>query len=136
MLRAAIFALVVAGCGQGGGGKDMTPASDMTVLINGCPPLSGLLAMPGDPIDGDTWGTYAQGFFATWCTRCHSSMNVGSARNGAPDGYNWDDLTAVQAHIDNIRSAVGVGNFMPPNDPLPPCSERRRIVRWIDAGGP
>jgi hypothetical protein len=134
-MRATIFALLVAGCGGGSSTKDMTPP-DMTVLINGCPPLTDPLAQPGDPIDGDSWATYAQGFFATWCTRCHSSMRSGAARNGAPDGYNWDDLTAVHAHIDNIRSAVGVGNFMPPNDPLPPCSERRRIVRWIDAAAP
>jgi hypothetical protein len=117
------------GAGGGGGG-------DMTLLANGCPPLTAPLTTPDGGAGGDTWASFAQGFFASNCTRCHSSTLTGAARNGAPDGYNWDDETAVRAHLDNIRSAVGVGNFMPPSDPRPSCDERRRIVRWIDAAAP
>jgi hypothetical protein len=122
-------------------GKDSAPSSDlavadMTALQNGCPSLSSPQAHPGDPIGGDTWATFAQGFFSTWCTRCHSTTRTGTDRNGAPDGFNWDDQSSVQAHLDQIRIAVGVGNFMPPNDPRPPCDQRQRIVRWIDAGAP
>lgn len=126
----------MAGCGGGAGSADMTSPGDMTVLVNGCPPLSDPQARPGDPIGGDTWASYAQGSFAMWCTRCHSSTLTGAARNGAPDGYNWDDPNAVRLRAATIRTAVGVGNFMPPNDPKPPCAERRRLVRWIDAATP
>jgi hypothetical protein len=114
--------------GAGGG--------DMTTLVNGCPPLTAPLTTPDGGAGGDTWASFAQGFFAAYCTRCHSSTLVGDARNGAPVGYDWDDPTAVRAHLDAIRSAVGVGNFMPPSDPRPSCDERRRIVRWIDAAAP
>jgi hypothetical protein len=133
--------LVLAGCGGGGtttdaGTADLAPAppADMTVLVNGCPPQTAPLAKPGDPIDGDTWATFAQGFFASYCTTCHSS--TATNRQGAPAGYNWDDETSVRAHLAMIRDAVGVGNYMPPIAPTPSCEMRARIVRWIDADAP
>jgi uncharacterized membrane protein len=118
-------------CGDPGDGA---PADAR--YINGCPQLTAPQAQPGDPIDGDTWTTYAQGFFAMWCTRCHSTTLVGGARNGAPVGYNWDDPASVRTHLSEIRNAVGVANFMPFNPPDPTCAERQRIVRWIDAAAP
>lgn len=138
----SIFAilLVVAGCGGGGGGGGGTadlataPAADMTVLVNGCPPHPTPLAQPGDPIGGDTWATFAQGFFASYCTTCHATTAVN--RNGAPVGYDWDDEASVRAHLAMIRDAVGVGNYMPPVAPAPSCDERARLVRWIDGGAP
>lgn len=103
----------------------------------GCPILSAPQAMPGDDLGGDTWETYAQGFFAEYCTRCHSVNNTTrEMRNNAPMGLDWDDESSVRANLDRIRDAVGVENFMPPSDPLPSCDERRRIVRWIDSGAP
>lgn len=130
----------VVGCGQGTASTNDADfgvtGGDMTTLVNGCPPLTAPLTTPDGGAGGDTWASYAQTFFAMYCTRCHSSTLSGSARNGAPDGYNWDDETSVLAHLDKIRNAVGVGNFMPPSDPKPSCDERRRIVRWIDADAP
>lgn len=133
--------LLLAGCGQSGpaGGADLgtdlsMSAADMTLLINGCPPLPDPQAQPGDPIGGDTWATFAQGFFASYCTSCHSS--TATNRNGAPVGYDWDVESSVQAHAGMIRDAVGVSIFMPPGNPMPTCDERKRLVRWIDAGLP
>ncbi|MCU1276763.1 MAG: uncharacterized protein JWM53_309 [bacterium] len=134
----------IAGCGAGGGGSDggggdmavTSGGGDMTLLANGCVPLTTPQATPDGGAGGDTWASYAQGFFAMYCTRCHSSALTGAARNGAPDGYNWDDQTAVLDKLVAIRNAVGVGNFMPLNPPNPSCDERKRIVRWIDADGP
>lgn len=106
------------------------------VIRNGCPIHPDPLAAPGDPIDGDTWDTFAMGFFEAWCTRCHSTALAGTARRGAPPGFDWDDEASVRANLAAIRHAVGVTNFMPPEDPRPPCDERARLVRWIDAGAP
>jgi cytochrome c5 len=114
----------------------VAPAGDMTLVINGCPPLTTPLATPDGGAGGDTWSSYASGFFTMYCTRCHSSALSGAARNGAPDGYNWDDEAAVRARLVMIRDAVGVSNVMPPSAPTPPCDQRRRIVRWIDADAP
>ena len=134
------LALAVAGCGQPSAttsDADLgVTVGDMTALVNGCPPWAAPLTTPDGGAGGDTWTSFAQPFFATYCTRCHSSTLAGNARNGAPDGYNWDDEATVRAHLDVIRSAVGVVNFMPPNDPQPPCDDRRRVVRWIDADAP
>jgi uncharacterized membrane protein len=127
------LALLILWASACGGGDDV-PAD--AKWPNGCPSLTELQAQPGDPIDGDTWDTYAKGFFADWCVRCHSTQNVGDMRNNAPEGYNWDDPASVRMHIDEIRNAVGVTNFMPFNPPDPPCEERKRIVRWIDADTP
>jgi hypothetical protein len=141
-MRATSFILalacVVGGCGDNAmTTSDMAVAGgDMTLLANGCPPLNAPLTTPDGGAGGDTWANYAQGFFAMYCTRCHASTLSGDARNGAPVGYDWDVEAAVRARLDFIRTAVGVGNFMPPTDPKPSCDERRRIVRWIDAAAP
>jgi hypothetical protein len=140
-------ALLFAACGNdgnggggdgGGGAHDMAvPAGgDMTLLVNGCPPLTQPQATPDGGAGGDTWAGYAKGFFATYCTRCHSTTLTGAARNGAPVGYNWDDQASVNTHLDLIRDAVGVSVFMPPSPPTPSCAERQRLVRWIDAAAP
>jgi hypothetical protein len=147
-MRATILAaaLLLGACGNDGGNSDGGTSSDMavssggggdmTTLVNGCPPLLNPQANPDGGAGGDTWTSFAQGFFATYCTRCHSSALSGTARNGAPVGYNWDDEAAVRMHLADIRDAVGVGNFMPPTPPTPGCAERQRIVRWIDAAAP
>jgi hypothetical protein len=138
-----LVTLLLAGCGDstptstadlGMPSGDLSTPGDMTFLANGCAPLTQPVAQPGDPIDGDTWATFAQGFFATYCTRCHSTTAVD--RQGAPAGFDWDVEATVRLHLSEIRDAVGVSNFMPFLPPNPTCAERRRIVRWIDASAP
>jgi uncharacterized membrane protein len=93
--------------------------------------------MAGDDAGADTWTSYARGFFAQWCTRCHSTtLTDPSARNGAPANFDWDDEAAVRMRLPIIRRQVGVVNAMPFNAPFPMCDERRRLVRWIDRGAP
>jgi hypothetical protein len=105
-------------------------------IRRGCPNWASPLAQPGDRI-ADDWESFAEGFFDSYCNRCHSSALEGSGpRNGAKAGYNWDDLAIVREHLEEIRDAVGERNYMPPNNPKPTCDLRRRVVRWIDAGAP
>jgi uncharacterized membrane protein len=111
-------------------------ALDGPPLVNGCPVLSAPQANPGDPIDGDTFASFAGPLFRTYCTRCHSMTLSGAERNGAPNGFNWDDEASVRLHLAEIRNAIGVLNFMPPSAPNPTCAERQRLVRWIDASAP
>lgn len=128
---AAVFALALLACGDDGG-----DGGDGGELINGCPPHRDPLAQPGDPIDGDTYDTFALPLFTNYCLRCHSTTLSGAARNGAPLGYDWDDPASVRTHRGEMRNAVGVMNFMPPSAPRPTCDERARLVRWIDADSP
>jgi uncharacterized membrane protein len=123
-VRWVVIAALLAACGGDDDGNDA------------CEPFEAEQAEPGDPIDGDTFATYASGFFTTYCVRCHSTGRSGSDRNGAPPGYNWDNEASVRDHIEEIRSAVGVSFYMPLNDPKPTCGERQRLVRWIDAAAP
>jgi len=61
-----------------------------------------------------TYASFGQTFFATFCTPCHSASNVGSAaRNGAPDGLNFDTEAEVAANAEDINMMAGVG----PNGP-------------------
>jgi uncharacterized membrane protein len=132
---ALLATLLVAGCGDDGGNPVDAGGGD-AALINGCPSLTAPQANPGDPIDGDTFATFAGPLLQMYCTRCHSTTRTGADRNGAPIGYNWDDEASVRMHLPEMRNAVGVFNFMPPNDPRPTCAERQRLVRWIDASAP
>jgi hypothetical protein len=133
----AAFTLVLAfaACGDDDG-DDGDAGGDGPPLVNGCPSLTEPQANPGDPIDGDTYTTFAAPLFGNFCTRCHASTRTGDDRNGAPVGYDWDVEASVRAELPRIRNAVGVLNFMPINPPLLTCEQRQRLVRWIDAGAP
>lgn len=127
--------LLLAACGgDDASSADAAPPDAET--IKGCEVLRDPQAQPGDPIDGDTWATFGQDFFADNCVRCHSTTRVGADRNGAPADYNWDVEATVRDHLDEIRIVVGVTMFMPFTPPDPECSERQRLVRWIDADAP
>jgi uncharacterized membrane protein len=134
---AFVLALLFSACSDDGAAPvDAAGGGDGPPLINGCPSLSAPQAQPGDPIDGDTFASFAGPLFTSYCTRCHSTTLTGAARNGAPIGFDWDSEASVRIHLAEIRNAVGVLNFMPPSDPEPSCAERQRLVRWIDAAAP
>jgi hypothetical protein len=138
VLSLAALVALGPGCGGGGGGSTnpSTPPSN-PAIVNGCPSLVSPVARAGDPIGGDTYSSFARPFFATWCVRCHSStLTTDAERNGAPRELNWDVESVVRANLSRIRLRAGVQNNMPPLDPVPPCAERQRLIRWIDAGAP
>ena len=64
---------------------------------------------------GDTWSSYAQGFFNDHCTRCH----------GGPD-QTWPQSDP------RVRASIAAGS-MPRGETLAQ-SERDRITAWIDCG--
>ena len=91
---------------------------------------------------GDSWSSFAQGFFATYCTSCHNSADT--------TGRDF----SVQANVEKeklvIRCGVAVAQdpswscaaspapkqFPIGTGPKPSDAERRRIVAWITAGAP
>jgi hypothetical protein len=126
--------LLLASCGD----DDSSPVdSSVDAHPFGCPSHPDPLAMPGDDLGGDTWETFASGFFETYCTRCHSSELVGDvARAGAPEGLDWDVEATVRENLELVRFVVGESNEMPPRGDRPSCDDRERLVRWIDADAP
>ncbi len=94
----------------------------------------------------DTWRSYAQTFFATYCVECHSPTDA--------TGRDFTRYTVVFQSSAEIRCGVA-----PAQDPAWSCSpslpvkqfpiddathtnpkpsdaERARIAAWIDAGAP
>lgn len=121
-------AALLAGCGDDG---MVTPDGG-----GFCPMLFDRLADPGDPID-ETYAGFAQPFFEGYCTRCHhSSLPEGEMRGFAPTDVNLDDPVSIRTNAPRIRDATGVFNYMPIDEPLPTCEERRSLVTWIDADMP
>ncbi len=157
VIAGSCLALALTACGGGSSDADASAPRDAPVdrasevgasdagadasadveTRNGCPVLRDPVAARGDPAMGDTWADFARPLFARVCTRCHSSSRTDpTARNGAPDGFDWDLEASVRAQLARIRGAVGIENYMPIGDPGLSCAERRRVVRWIDLGAP
>ena len=156
---ALFFSVASWSCGEDGlplaGPSDGGPRADVPIVDTG--PMEDVEIRMGcralretitEDEMGDTWNTWARDdFFAVYCVRCHSTMNEGDERNGAPPGYNWDDRDSVYGMcapgmmcINQIRYAATIINYMPfmpgPGDPVPSCEERYRLARWIDNGAP
>jgi hypothetical protein len=124
---------VLAACGGPPGPPDAPRPRTRFRLATGatCPPGSTL-----------TWDSFAQGFFASYCTRCHGSAVVGIDRNGAPVGYDWDDPAIVRMHLPIIETAAAAGPdainvFMPAlTPPEPTDAERDQLGEWLACGAP
>lgn len=132
-LGALLLALGAGGCGPGNGG-DASVDSPLHVDASGavCPPSY-----------TRTWETYGETFFSTYCTRCHSTANVGaSARMGAPAGLNWDvhDLVIENRELIDHAAAGGplrVNDFMPfSGEPIPSDAERIELGEYLACGAP
>jgi hypothetical protein len=90
----------------------------------------------------DTWATYAEGFFTTYCTSCHDASDA--------TGRDYTVEANVAKDRDAMRCGVAVTQdpswscaaFPPPKQfPIgsgskPSDAERDRIVAWITAGEP
>ena len=84
----------------------------------------------------DTWSSFAEGFFATYCVECHST---------SPKDFRL--LADVRAFAPRIRcgtSDVTLATCTPTSPraqqfpigsgPFPSDAERARLVAWIDGG--
>lgn len=100
---------------------------------------------PGDPL-GECISipanvTYAEAaqVLNNSCVNCHSSELVGAARNGAPEGSNYDGYenasARAQGALARMQRAAGEQGLMPPNGPADACSIRT-IELWVAAGTP
>jgi len=99
---------------------------------------TGATCPPNSTLSYEGW---ALGFFGNYCLRCHSKELGQGERNGAPLGYNWDDLESVRTHATEMdlmaaASSTVVNTTMPLNPPNPPTSERRRLGEWLACGAP
>src|SRR3954453_17277206 len=97
-------------------GDDSPPNQPASALATGskCPD-------PASP--SVTYESWAQGFFESYCTRCHSSTLVtNSERNGATPHANWDDLPTIKPYASESDAYAaggpnGINRRKPPSDP-------------------
>ncbi len=83
-----------------------------------------------------TWDGFAQGFFLSWCTACHSSELGPGDRGGAPEGVDFDVYRGVLALSSRITAtATGPEPTMPPVV-MAPAADRERLAQWIACGLP
>jgi hypothetical protein len=153
-MRSACFALTLfalAGCsssevapdaGDSDGGPMDAGGTDAGVADAG--PDAGAADAGVDA--GDTWNSYAMGFFQSYCVSCHSP---GGADPSTGD-KNFTQYASVVQYSAHIRCGVArTGTHQPSwncveseeqfpigTGPKPSGSERDRLVAWIDAGMP
>jgi len=125
--------LVLGGVGFAACSDADTPSSPVTSGV-----ATGAVCPPSSSLTYENWGL---DFFGRYCLRCHSMALGSGERNGAPSGYNWDDLNSVRAHASNIdlmaaASEHVVNHEMPPGEPVPVTSERRKLGEWLACGAP
>lgn len=131
--------------GSGGAGTSASSpssASSASAATSGSGPGSASSGAGGGAAD-ETWGNFAQGFFATYCVECHdTSMPM----------HDYATIDDVKVDKDLIRCGVsstklsGCGDYPAPeqfpidnaagDNPKPDLITRSRLVSWIDAGLP
>ncbi len=154
---AALLACALIACGSPAStGVDAGGGDAGTIADAGAPPADGGMVDAGSdgggPDAGDTWTDYAQGFFATYCTSCHTVGGPGDP--SAATGLDFTQYADVQANGPTIRCGVAVTqepswgcSGSPAAEQFPICNsgctnakpsdaERDRLVAWISAGMP
>jgi hypothetical protein len=78
---------------------------------------------------------FAQPFFLTYCTGCHSSRLTSSMRQGAPVGIDFDRLDAIRNLGERILARTVDAPTMPPAGG-PSQSQREELRHFIECGSP
>ncbi len=82
--------------------------------------------------DSITYDSWAETFFSTYCTSCHSSERTGTERHGAPDSANFNTYAGVELKWNYIiEMATGFNPRMPPSNPKPTDEEREILHAWL-----
>lgn len=129
-----LLPLALGACGSSStsdAGSDVPVGSDVPAAAVDAP----------DDAGTDTWSSWGEGFFATYCVECHS---------GPPSGRDYRTIADVQRDAALIRcgtaprtapqagcgASPAAGMFPVGSGPFPSDAERLRLVAWIDAGLP
>lgn len=89
-------------------------------------------------MDPPTYASFGQGFFAAYCTDCHSQSKVGADRQGAPVTIDFDTRTLVRENTSRIDRQAAYGpasrNRLMPEAGyanVPSDAERVRLGEYI-----
>ena len=78
-----------------------------------------------------TYDNFGKAFIEQYCIGCHASANRGFARKGAPEGYNYDDVTIIQNKKKDILKWVIEKKRMPPIGTISD-QEKANLKTWLD----
>ncbi len=126
-LFAAALLACSSGTTQSDAGDDAASASDAVSNADG---------------SADTWVSYAQGFFTTYCTSCHDSSDSTGRDFTMQSVVETNKLTircgvcATQDSSWSCAASPTAKQFPIGTGPKPSDAERDRIVAWITAGAP
>jgi hypothetical protein len=95
---------------------------------------------------GDTWDSWAQGFFAKYCVECHSVSDT-TGRNYALKADVVRDRLEIRCGVSAMQDPSWMCASLPrakqfpidnatKTNPKPSDAERARAVAWITAGSP
>ena len=149
LIPAAVLVLIAcsspdtesSGASGGGDGGSATATTDVgtggesasTVGVGGAG-----AAGVGEP--PPTWDNFAQNFFASYCTVCHSPLGQASADFNVLDivrlRLNAIRCGTAPVQLDNCQGEHAPGWFPIGNGPKPTEAERWRTVDWCEANGP
>jgi hypothetical protein len=147
----ALWTLVTSACSStgssAGGSNDSGPSVNDGAGLDSSDALAPVAQDAASPDgSGDTWGSWAAGFFSTYCVECHSASD--------PTGLDFTMQSIVVQNKLAIR--CGVCNVQDPSwgcpasphaqqfpisnatgsNPKPSAADRDRVVAWITAGCP
>jgi hypothetical protein len=124
-------------------GTDSSTTSDTATVNDTGTRTDTSTTTDGTPADaGDTWDSYANGFFAKYCIECHA----GTKRDyRTPDDVRRD-LALIRCGVaSTLQSGCTATDPKPKQFPIndstatnpkPTDAERDRIVAWLAAGAP
>jgi hypothetical protein len=130
-IHAALLAafLVLPGCSSSSSPAPASPAAD---------------AGDTDSGGGDTWDSWAQGFFTKYCVECHSASDP-QMRDYTKKADVARDFATIRCGVASAQDAAWACAVAPrqfpiddaaKTNPKPSDAERARAVAWINAGLP
>ena len=117
----------VPACGDDGdGGPDVDAAVDQDGAIDPTLPPVDCIDVPG----------YSEMTVIFYCTGCHSSTNMGAARNGAPPGIDYDNYADAVVHAERGVRQLYAGTMPPGGAENIPQDQKDAFYTWALCGTP
>ncbi|MDP8225218.1 MAG: cytochrome c [Candidatus Lernaella stagnicola] len=79
------------------------------------------------------YDNFGKAFMEQWCSACHTSAKKGPlARQGAPKGYDFDQVEVIKKDKGEILEWVIDKSKMPPGLTKPTDEEKAKLKTWLD----
>jgi hypothetical protein len=139
-----LAATLLVGVGAGACSSSATPPADAGASLDAPAEAATESGVAADA--GDTWDSWAQGFFTTYCVECHSASDT-TGRNYTLKADVVRDKLEIRCGVSAMQDPSWSCMAFPParqfpidnatkTNPKPTDAERARAVAWVTAGCP